>query len=85
MLGAAYMLWLYRRVVFGELVKAELKSISDCNRREMLFFVPLAAAVLIMGIWPESLLDAMHVSVANLVEQTAGANDTVSFAMGDGG
>ena len=51
----------------------------------MLFFVPLAAAVLIMGIWPESLLDAMHVSVANLVEQTAGANDTVSFAMGDGG
>ena len=83
-LGAAYMLWLYRRVVFGELVKAELKSISDCNRREMLFFVPLAAAVLVMGIWPESLLDAMHVSVANLVEQTAGATGSLSLAMGEG-
>ena len=51
----------------------------------MLFFVPLVAAVLIMGIWPESLLDAMHVSVVNLVEQTAGANEGASFAMGDGG
>ncbi len=84
-LGAAYMLWLYRRVVFGDLVKTELKSISDCNRREMLFFVPLVAAVLIMGVWPESLLDAMHASVANLVEQTAAANEAVSFATADGG
>ena len=81
-LGAAYMLWLYRRVVFGDLVKVELKSIRDCNRREMLFFVPLVAAVLIMGIWPESLLGAMHVSVLNLVEQTESARQAVSFAMG---
>ncbi len=83
-LGAAYMLWLYRRVVFGELVKAELKTITDCNRRELLFFVPMIAAVLVMGLWPDPLLDAMHVSVANLVEQTRGAA-TLALASGSGG
>ncbi len=69
-LGAAYMLWLYRRVVFGELVRSDLKTITDCGRRELLFLVPLVVAVLVMGIWPDPFLDAMHVSVANLVDQT---------------
>ena len=84
-LGAAYMLWLYRRVVFGDLVKAELKSIADCNRRELLFFVPMIAAVVIMGVWPDSLLDAMHVSVENLVEQTRQATELALAAEVDGG
>ena len=73
-LGAAYMLWLYRRVVFGELVHEDLKTILDCNRRELLYFVPLIAAVLVMGFWPDPFLEVMHVSVENLVDRTAGAS-----------
>ena len=70
-LGAAYMLWLYRRVVFGELLHADLKRIADCNRRELLCFAPLIAAVLVMGIWPDPFLDAMHASVQQLLAQAA--------------
>ncbi|MBT7646401.1 MAG: NADH-quinone oxidoreductase subunit M, partial [Rhodospirillaceae bacterium] len=73
-LGAAYMLWLYRRVVFGELVHEDLKTIVDCNRRELIYFVPLIIAVLVMGIWPDPFLNVMHVSVEHLVEQTQGAS-----------
>ena len=72
-LGAAYMLWLYRRVVFGELVHEDLKTIVDCNRRELLYFVPLIIAVLVMGVWPEPFLNVMHVSVEHLVDQTQGS------------
>ncbi|MBC6439448.1 MAG: NADH-quinone oxidoreductase subunit M [Rhodospirillales bacterium] len=79
-LGAAYMLWLYRRVVFGELVREDLKAITDCNKRELLYFVPLTAAVLIMGFWPDPFLDVMHVSVENLVEQTQTATELAQAA-----
>lgn len=71
-LGAAYMLWLYQRVVFGELLHADLKSIADCNRRELLYFAPLVAAVLVMGVWPDTFLDVMHASVEQLVAQAQG-------------
>jgi NADH-quinone oxidoreductase subunit M len=67
-LGAAYMLWLYRRVIFGELEKPELKAILDLNRREIAVFVPLVAAVIWMGVYPSSFLDLMHASVQNLVD-----------------
>jgi NADH-quinone oxidoreductase subunit M len=72
-LGAAYMLYLYRRVIFGELVKDELKSILDLNRREILVFAPLVIAVLWMGIFPMTFLGPIEASVANLIEnyQTA--------------
>ena len=62
------MLWLYRRVIFGELVKEELMNIMDLNRREMVVFAPLIGVVLWMGIYPSSFLDVMHVSVANLID-----------------
>ncbi len=67
-LGAAYMLWLYRRVVFGELVHEDLKNILDINKREILTFAPLVIIVLWMGIYPSSFTDFIHVSVANLIE-----------------
>jgi NADH-quinone oxidoreductase subunit M len=67
-LGAAYMLWLYRRVIFGELEKPELKAILDLDRREIAVFVPLVAAVIWMGVYPSSFLDLMHASVQNLVD-----------------
>ena len=68
-LGAAYMLYLYRRVVFGELTKDKLKKILDMSPREMAVFAPLVILVIWMGIYPASFLDVMHASVANLIEQ----------------
>ncbi len=67
-LGAAYMLYLYRRVIYGALTKEDLKTMVDLNRREIAVFAPLVAATLWMGIWPEPFLDVMHASVANLIE-----------------
>ncbi len=67
-LGAAYMLYLYRRVIFGELTKEDLKTMTDLSRREIAIFAPLVAATLWMGVWPEPFLDVMHASVANLIE-----------------
>ena len=49
------MLWLYRRVIFGELIRDELRDILDLNPREMAIFAPLVALVLWMGIYPEPL------------------------------
>ena len=70
------MLWLYRRVIFGPLVKAELKTILDLDRRELLVFAPLLAGVFWMGIAPNSFLDVMHVSVENLIALSQPAGDT---------
>ena len=66
-LGAAYMLYLYRAVVFGELDKEDLKDILDLEKREVIIFVPLIAVVMWMGIYPEPFLDVLHVSVENLM------------------
>ncbi|TNE38471.1 MAG: NADH-quinone oxidoreductase subunit M [Alphaproteobacteria bacterium] len=72
-LGAAYSLWLYRRVVFGELVKEDLKDIMDVNKREIIIFAPLIVIALWMGIYPTPFLNVMHASVDNLLDhhQTA--------------
>ncbi|MFP6758098.1 MAG: NADH-quinone oxidoreductase subunit M, partial [Alphaproteobacteria bacterium] len=69
-LGAAYMLWLYRRVIFGALTKEELKTILDLDRREIAVFVPLLAVTMWMGIYPNSFLGVMHASVDKLLEQS---------------
>ena len=66
-LAAAYMLYLYRRVIFGRLTKDELKSILDLSPREVAVFAPLVLAVLWLGIYPTPFLDVMEASVANLV------------------
>jgi len=67
-LGAAYSLWLYRRVVFGALERADLKAILDLNAREIAVFAPLVIVTLWMGIYPSSFLDPMSASVTHLVE-----------------
>ncbi|MBT3791828.1 MAG: NADH-quinone oxidoreductase subunit M [Rhodospirillales bacterium] len=72
-LGAAYMLWLYRRVIFGELTKDNLKNILDLDRRELAIFIPLVLVVLWMGIYPSSFLDVIHVSAQNLTDNYAAA------------
>lgn len=66
-LGAGYMLYLYRRVIFGTLTKDALKSMMDLTPREIAIFTPLVVLVLWMGIYPSSFLDVMHVSVDHLV------------------
>tara|TARA_R110002072_G_scaffold53841_8_gene141748 strand:+ start:3783 stop:5297 length:1515 start_codon:yes stop_codon:yes gene_type:complete len=82
-LGAAYMLYLYRRVIFGKLKKEDLKSILDLNVREIAIFVPLIIVTIWMGIWPAPFLEVMDASIANLIEQhktAMNALQSVSFA-----
>ncbi len=67
-LGAAYMLYLYRRVIFGKLTKDDLMSMMDLSPREIAVFAPLVAVTLWMGIWPEPFLGVMEASVAQLVQ-----------------
>ena len=67
-LSAAYALWLYRRGVFGDLIKGSLKSINDLDRRERLLFTPLILATVILGVYPNFILDVIGPSVSTLVE-----------------
>jgi NADH-quinone oxidoreductase subunit M len=67
-LSAAYALWLYRRVVMGDLVKESLRSITDMTGRERAIFAPLVAMTLILGIYPALALDIIGPSVEALVQ-----------------
>src|SRR5690606_3776043 len=67
-LSAAYALWLYRRVVFGELVKPELKNIADLNGREMVTLVPLVVLTIWYGIHPGTILDAFSAPTEALIK-----------------
>ncbi len=77
-LGAAYMLWLYRSVIFGALTKKDLLKLPDMTWREKAVFAPLVAAAIFFGIYPLPLLEVMDASVANLVE-----NYQVALARGE--
>ncbi len=74
-LGPAYMLWLYRRVIFGELTKEHLKDILDVDGREIAVFAPMVVVVMLMGIYPELFLSVIRASVENLVVQAGAASD----------
>ncbi|MBL6958044.1 MAG: NADH-quinone oxidoreductase subunit M [Rhodospirillales bacterium] len=80
-LGAAYMLYLYRRVIFGQLTKESLKNILDLSPREILVFAPLVILVLWMGVYPSSFLDFMHASVNNLISQVEVARAAAESAV----
>lgn len=67
-LGAIYMLTLYRAVIFGKLEKEDLKLMADLKPREIALFVPLILLVFWMGIYPSSFIDVMDASVANLID-----------------
>jgi len=72
-LSAGYALWLYRRVLFGDLIKQSLASISDMNRREVTVFAPLVVATLLFGVYPSLALDLYQGSTEALVEAVAEA------------
>ena len=71
-LGAAYMLWMLQRVAFGQPRTEAAKNLTDLNFREMLTVVPLAVAVIAIGVYPGPLLQSMDASVTYVVEQLAG-------------
>jgi len=66
-LSAAYALWLYRRVVMGDLIKESLKSITDMGTRERVIFAPLVVMTLLLGVYPALALDVIEPAVENLV------------------
>ncbi|MCB1372905.1 MAG: NADH-quinone oxidoreductase subunit M [Rhodobacteraceae bacterium] len=68
--SAGYALWLYRRVVFGDLIKESLKTIRDMSRREKLLFAPLVAFTLLLGVYPAVVLDVIGPSVAALIDHS---------------
>ncbi len=67
-LGAAYTLWMYKRVIFGEIANDEVAKLQDINARERLILASLAVMVLLLGIWPDPLFTIMHASIENLVQ-----------------
>jgi NADH-quinone oxidoreductase subunit M len=69
--GAAYSLWMYKRVFFGEVGNAQVKALLDVNTREFCMLAVLAIAVLVMGVYPKPFTDVMHVSVADLLKHVA--------------
>ncbi len=76
-LGAAYTLWMYKRVAFGEIRNPHVAELTDINGRETLILATLAVAVLALGIWPAPLLDTMHVSVDHLLQQVAQSKTSI--------
>jgi NADH-quinone oxidoreductase subunit M len=68
-LGAAYTLWLVKRVIFGPIANSGVASLQDLGSREFLVLVMLAVGVLALGVWPAPLLDMMRASIHHLVDQ----------------
>jgi NADH-quinone oxidoreductase subunit M len=68
-LGAAYTLWLVKRVIFGEVANDKVAALKDLNGREFFVLSVLAAAVLLFGLWPAPLLDVMRASTQHLAQQ----------------
>ncbi len=66
--GAAYTLWMVKRVVYGKALNDEVAALNDVNRREILMLGILALMVLAVGLWPNPVLDVMHVSIDHLLQ-----------------
>ena len=63
------MLWLYRRVMFGKVSKAEVQSMAPMQMRELGIFVPISILVLVFGVYPAFLLDVMAVSIQMIIDE----------------
>ncbi|GBH25947.1 NADH-quinone oxidoreductase subunit M [Burkholderia vietnamiensis] len=70
-LGAAYTLWMYKRVYFGAVANDHVAKLTDIGRREFVMLAVLAAFTLLMGLYPKPFTDVMHVSVENLLSHVA--------------
>ena len=67
-LGAAYMLWLYKRIIFGEIINDELKSSLDLKKFEILILFSLVIPIIYFGFYPEPLINSIEVSVGNILD-----------------
>ena len=67
-IGAGYTLWMVKRVVFGDIANDNVKALTDINKREFLILGLLAIAVLVLGLWPDPLVDVMHPTINNLLQ-----------------
>tara|TARA_B100000900_G_scaffold248665_1_gene211653 strand:- start:95 stop:820 length:726 start_codon:yes stop_codon:yes gene_type:complete len=67
-IGAAYMLWLYKRVIFGKLVNLQLKEMVDLNKSELFILTCLAIPTLFFGFYPEPLINTIEVSIEDLIK-----------------
>jgi len=74
--AAAYMLWLYRRVIFGKITNQDIKEMTDLNKTEIYIFASLIFLTLFFGIYPEPLFDTLDVSINNLIERY---NENINF------
>ena len=68
-LAAAYMLWLYRRVIFGRVTSSEIKEMTDLNKTEIYIFASLVFLTIFFGFYPEPLFNTIDNSVTNLIEK----------------
>jgi len=66
-LGAAYTLWMYKRVIYGAVANDHVAKLQDVNRREFWMLVSVALLILWMGVWPKPFVDVMHPSVTDLL------------------
>ncbi len=80
-LSACYTLWMYKRVVMGDLVKDSVKTMQDMSLREFGFFVPLILLTLWIGFYPLPVLDWLHASVSHLVAQATGSKLAAAAAL----
>ncbi len=72
-LGAAYTLWMVKRVLFGEVANEKVAALQDINRREWLILAVLALGIILIGVWPNPLLEIMHATIENIAQQAAGS------------
>ena len=70
-LGAAYTLWMVKRVIYGEVANDNVAALKDINRREFLYLAILALVVLALGLWPDPLVKVMHPTMENLLNHIA--------------
>jgi len=67
-LAAVYMLWLYKRVIFGKIASSEIKEMADLNKTEICIFASLVFLIIFFGIYPEPLFNTIDISVSNLID-----------------
>ncbi len=82
-LGAAYMLWLTKRVIFGKTINTEIKNLKDINKIEILILASLAFFVIFFGFYPMPLIETLNVSVDNLINNYEQSINDISLAKND--
>jgi NADH-quinone oxidoreductase subunit M len=81
-LGAAYMLWMFQRMMFGAVTNPENQNLRDCNLREVVYMVPIIFFMFWIGLYPKPFLTRIEASAARLVETTrAAAGDDTGLAV----